>query len=230
MSKKISKKDEKEFSAYGKNKEIVRDMVVYDKKELVDKLYNSVSVPYIEDIKHAFEIIVSNQTSIVCTHVKMLDSYVGDISKENYHAVCFVRLHQTGTIYFFDPNGAVDIHSQFKFVIDGMFMTTAMLVTTLQKGRPLIVKFGKNNGVQAFSTSTKSSAYINEGGYCMFYIYVFMQAVMEFAKQNNTDVSKVDSYVDWVINYRYTELDSGIFPHKTQISRVSKTIVDTAFP
>lgn len=219
----------KEFTAYGKNAEIVKQMVVHDYKPYVDQLYATLGVPYIEDVKQAFEVVVSNQTGIVCTHIKFLDSDVGDTTKEEYHAVCFVRLNSTGPIYFYDPNGAVKNDSVLKFVVDGRFMTTNQLVATLKNGRPLVVRFGVHDGIQFFSTSSNSSMYINGGGYCMFYIYIFMQSVIEFAKQNR-DVNVVNSYVDWIINYRYSETDQGIFPTKRQISIRSKAIVDTAFP
>lgn len=218
----------KQYSAYENNAEIVKQMVENDYKPYVDQLYQTLGVPYIEDVKQAFEVVVSNQTGIVCTHIKFLNSDIGDTTKEEYHAVCFVRLHSTGPIYFYDPNGAVKNDSVLKFVIDGRFMTTNQLVASLKNGRPLVVKFGVSDGIQFFSTSSKS-IYISGGGYCMFYIYIFMKEVQEFAKKNR-DVNVVNSYVDWIVNYRYSESDSCIFPKKRDIARVSKAIVDFAFP
>ena len=216
----------KEFTAYGQNAEIVKKMVVHDDQQLTEQLYSQLSVPYIENVKQAFDAVANNQTRIVCTHIKFLNSTVGDTTKEEYHAVCFVRLHPTFPIYFFDPNGAVLDDSELKFVVDSTFMTTETLMTTLKKGRPLDTRFGHKEGVQAFSTSTKSSRYINQGGYCMFYIYLFMEYIINL----RTDIRTVNSELEKIINYTYTEDDSGIFPSKYKIADKSLQIIDKAFP
>jgi hypothetical protein len=74
----------KEFTAYGRNAEIVKQMVVHDDPVLTQQLYATLSVPYIEDVKLAFEAVASGRTRIACTHIKFLDSNVGDTTKEEY--------------------------------------------------------------------------------------------------------------------------------------------------
>jgi hypothetical protein len=216
----------KEFTAYGRNAEIVKQMVVHDDPKETQKLYSTLNVPYIEDVKVAFDAVATGRTRIACTHIKFLDSNVGDTTKEEYHAVCFVCLHPTLPIYFFDPNGAVLDDSDLKFVVDSTFMTTDTLMTTLKRGRVLDTRFGHNEGVQAFSTSTKSSKYINGGGYCMFYIYLFM----EYITSLRANISTVNLEMDKIINYTYTEHDSGIFPTKYKIAEKSFEIIEKAFP
>jgi hypothetical protein len=215
----------KQYSGYLGNAEIVKQMVDKDDPVLTQQLYAKLSVPYIEDVKVAFEAVASCRTRIACTHIKLLDWKKGDTTKEEYHAVCFVRLDLNSPIYFFDPNGAVDDYSKLKFVLDSTFMTTETLMRNLKRGRPLTVIFGEEDGVQAFAPSSLSSIYVKGGGYCMFYIYIFMEKIISMT----SSTTHVNSEIDEIIKHTYSEDDSGIFPNKYNIAKVSKLIVDSVF-
>ena len=53
---------------------------------------------------------------------------------------------------------------------------------------------------------------------------------MEYITSLRADIKTVNIETDKIINYKYTEYDSGIFPTKYKIAEKSFEIIEKAFP
>jgi hypothetical protein len=77
----------------------------------------------------------------------------------------------------------------------------------------------KKKGPQMFTKSEEKCEYINEGGYCMFYIYIFIQHLLSIAKLTTLEIMDI-------FNNSYSK-DMLFFPKKDNIEPKSKEIIDS---
>ena len=227
-----------EFSAYGSKASIVESMVDDDLTKNVKKFYNSIgkSVSYHADLDQAFKFITSrkkpkkNKTIIVPTRIKFLKP--GGADSQDFHAVSIIRDSNDG-YYFFDANGPVlsgqgPDYQMFRYGNKKNLSTSQLLKLLKNKYNIHSITFErKNEGVQLFAPTSNSSKYINEGGYCMFYNYLFIQYLVAQEQINLLDIADLIRYV---LHFKYSHRNSGVFPgSKTLPNRTVEIINSIVF-
>lgn len=215
----------KEYSAYKTKASIVESMVEDDHAKNVKSFYESIgnSVFYYAALDQALKFIITaksqpkkNKILVVATRVKFLKP--GKADSEDYHAVCLVR-DSNDDYFFFDPNGPVlskqgpDYH-MFRYG-KHKNLSTSRLLALLEKKYNIDIEYEeKNEGIQLFAPTSNSSNYIDEGGYCMFYIYLFIQYLVEQEKVGLVDIAVL---IRLVIHFKYSSKNSGVFPPKKSL-------------
>lgn len=110
--------------------------------------------------------------------------YNGEAHRESgTHSVAIVAF--AGDRYWFDPNGAYGTQEVQQYMLDGHSFARSSdfrAYVKQQYGMELVMANGK--GVQQIRPSPEESHFINQGGYCMIYNYLFMHAVMEIMTAN----------------------------------------------
>ena len=218
----------KQFSAYGRTKaSIVESMVEDDHVKNVTSFYESISksVFYYAALDKALEFITTknkprkNKIIAAATRVKFLKP--GKADSKDYHAVCLVR-DSNDDYFFFDPNGPVlskqgpDYH-MFRYG-KHKNLSTSQLIKLLENKYNIDIDYEKKNeGIQLFAPTSNSSNYIHEGGYCLFYIFLFIQYLVEQEKVG---------LVRDVIHFKYSFKKSGVFPSKKDLPKRTVEIID----
>ena len=223
-----------EFSAYGTKKSIVKSMVEDDHAKNVKSFYESIgsSVFYYTTLDKALEFLTNeskprkNKIISVATRVKFLKP--GKADSEDYHAVCLVR-DSDDDYFFFDPNGPVlsgmgpDYH-MFRYDNHENLSTSQLLRLLKKKYNIDSVDYEKKKeGIQLFAPTSNNSKYINEGGYCMFYIYLFINYLVEQEQVGLVDIAQLTRYV---IHFKYSSNKSGVFPSKKSLPNRTVEIID----
>ena len=195
--------------------------------KLVSEFYQNINsiFKYEENIETSLQKLINEKTdkkafNIIPTKVRISEKECNIV---NYHAVCLVLFN--GIIYFFDPNGVIPNPTYF-FVYDdvkGKNTKTYLLNTKtyLEKFDKSIV-YIKNRGPQIFTKSVKKCNFINEGGYCMFYIYIFIKYLSNLHETQSLTETKIMK----IFNYEYSNTNMFIFPTKEKIEGESKIIID----
>lgn len=171
----------KEFEKFGKYKTIARKLVVKDDLVLTNKLYSNLNnftsrtfVTYNPEFWNGYELAKkSSEPTMIATRIML---YNQDTKKDDgYHAVSILK--QGRQIYLFDPNGYMNAKQH-------------ALIYTDHNGKPIdgpkfSKKYGiglpKYEGIQSLAPGSEKipNGYINEGGYCMFYLYIGLMNVLK---------------------------------------------------
>jgi hypothetical protein len=200
-------------------------MIDKDDFTLVSQFYKNINdaVTYKEDIQDALKKLIKDKDKpfafdIIPTKVRISEE---NDESDNFHAVCLVLFE--GIIYFFDPNGVIPNPNLF-FVYKNTLGNLEWLTTKeyLDKFNKSIV-YIKKEGPQMFTKSVKYCQYINEGGYCMFYIYVFIKYLWQLHEKNLLTEDEIKK----IFNHNYSEKDILFFPNEKEIEDKSKEIIDS---
>jgi len=218
------RKREGEFSAYEKNADTVKQMVDDDNLQITKTFYKKLGINYEENIEKILPELINNLSQyeflIIPTRVRFLEKKYPIEIKDNFHAVCLVVFK--GVIYFFDPNG-VTPDSKYSFVYNKKeFLSTKEYLKKFDRSNKIV--YIKQEGPQIFSTSSKSK-YINNGGYCIFYNYLFIENLIE--KYKNHELTH--QYIKDIFNYKYGPKMMGIIHKNNFIGKRSKQIIDEIF-
>jgi hypothetical protein len=218
------RKREGEFSAYEKNADTVKQMVDDDNLQITKTFFKKLGINYEENIEKILPELIKNLSRyeflIIPTRVRFLEKKYPIEIKDNFHAVCLVLFK--GVIYFFDPNGVTQ-DPKYSFVYDKKeFLSTKEYLKKFDLSNKIV--YIKQEGPQIFSTSSKSK-YINNGGYCMFYNYLFIENLIE--KYKNHELTH--QYIKDIFEYQYDTGMMGIFPTNNLIGKRSKQIIDEIF-
>jgi hypothetical protein len=129
-----------------------------------------------------------------------------DSQSGSTHAICFI--HKKDKYYLYDPNGPVLNNSDYKFGYRSQYnMTTKQLITALYTNFNIKIEYEKYNiGIQAFAPSKIKTSFISNGGYCMFFVYLFIQNII--SKWTIENISSI-------IHHKYKKKisDRGIFKY-----------------
>jgi hypothetical protein len=199
-------------------------MIDKDDFTLVSQFYKNINdaVTYKEDIQVALEELIKDKDTktfdIIPTRVRISKR---NVKSDNFHAICLVLFD--GIIYFFDPNGVIPDPNLF-FVYKNTLGKLEWLTTKkyLDKfNNP--IEYIKKEGPQMFTKSEEECEYINEGGYCMFYIYVFIEYLWNLHEQKLLTTPKISK----IFTHTYSETNMLFFPKENQIEQKSKDIIDS---
>jgi hypothetical protein len=200
-------------------------MIDKDDFTLVSQFYKNINdaVTYKEDIQVALKELIKDKDKpfafdIIPTRVRISEE---NDESDNFHAVCLVLFE--GIIYFFDPNGVIQNPNLF-FVYKNTLGNLEWLTTKkyLDKFNNPIV-YIKKKGPQMFTKSEEKCEYINEGGYCMFYIYIFIEYLWNLHEQKSLTTLKISK----IFTHTYSETNMLFFPKENQIEQKSKDIIDS---
>ena len=216
----------KEFEKFGKYKKIAKELVDKDDIVLTNKLYSNLNkystrvfISYNPDFWNCYEIIKNMNTPSLFVTRMML--YNQDIKKnDGYHAVALLK--QGKQFYMFDPNGYTSSKDHTYIYTD-------------HNNKPLDgkafsnkykINLPKYQGIQSISPGGEKipKGYINDGGYCMFYLYIGLKNVLNIYEKskksivtickNITDVkleSKLLEYFPKDIHLKTHEILKNIF-------------------
>ena len=143
------------------------------------------------------------------------------------HSVAIVAF--AGDRYWYDPNGGYGKKEVQQYKLDGNnFPRSADFRDYVEKqyGIKLIMANGK--GVQQVRSSPEESYFINQGGYCMIYNYLFMRAILGVMAAN---AGQQKGERKTQLKRAYKELtipsfklnDQAVFPKNEQVSQVPPT-------
>lgn len=186
-----------EFSAYGQNKTLVQELVDEDKnaKGFFEKSFSDSKVKYIDRIENILnkfnEYFKPKQPIIIATTIVLRDPRhrLTRGSKNKTHSILLIWDGDT-TIYFYDPNGsytlvgegAEDYSLGFTLYKNDTYEnidSTENLQKKLNKQTGKTIKVPTEKGIQYVDKTDKTSAYINAGGYCMFYNWLVIKYFLE---------------------------------------------------
>jgi hypothetical protein len=214
-----------EFSAYGIYSGLVKMMIDKDKpKSMIKRFYESfkscIPVKYYKSLEYAMVYLNTIENGITATTVSLKNN----ISKKLHsHAICILK--KNSKYYLFDPNGAIILNKQKDYYMyfygNNKNLTTTSFVNIL-KDLYNIKDFVYEDyylGIQTTAPDHKKSRYINRGGFCMFYLFLFIQYILE---------NWSDYEIESVIKYNY-EYDTGVFPKPTDMYEKSKDIIENIF-
>lgn len=154
------------------------------------------------------------------------------------HAVAAVRNLKTGETAFYDPNGVVSLtskHDSFAYCIPRLSNSQR---TQLVGSKELVERWSALSGnkrvyvptklgVQAkFAPQSTTSKYIRRGGYCMFYVSLFVLYFAEMYKNTrnaNLVMSQINSQV--LTASAESQIEKGIFPGSNSISKETYNLV-----
>jgi len=211
---------DQEFTAYGAYEELVRCMVDDDEpKEAVRYFYESIDhrVKYNPVLDDAMRDLVGLQSGIRPTTLLLKN----DIDPESSHAVCLVKCN--GNYYFFDPNGIVLPYDSafpdyYNYWYNQKKLSTGELIHVLEQQYGISFQaFPVKKGVQLFAPENYPT-FITGGGFCMFYIYWFIEYISK--NFNMKSITKI-------ITYRYTKANFGEFPAPDDVPGKSRLIINT---
>tara|TARA_B100001989_G_C24550433_1_gene474156 strand:+ start:5555 stop:6214 length:660 start_codon:yes stop_codon:yes gene_type:complete len=180
----------KEFEKFGKHKGIAKKLVDKDDLVLTNKLYSNLNkftsrtfVSYNPDFWSGYDFVKKYSEPIMIATRIML--YNQDNKKDDgYHAVCILK--QRRQFYLFDPNGYMNAKQH-------------SLIYTDHNGKPIdgpkfSKKYGislpKYEGIQSIAPGNEKipNGYINEGGYCMFYLYIGLMNVLKIYETSKESI------------------------------------------
>ena len=210
-----------EFTAYGKYRELVRCMVENDKPEKAVRYFyesiNTSKVKYFVKLDDAMRYLRFIPNGITPTTILLKN----DVDPASSHAVCLVKCDWK--YYFFDPNGIVKKYNPvypeyYMYYYKHHKLSTKMLITVLERKYGISFEdFPKKTGIQLFAPE-KFPTYIKGGGFCMFYIYWFIEYV-------NYNFNMTD--IKGIISYKYTKTKYGMFPSPDTVPDKSLVLIKT---
>lgn len=180
----------REFEKFGKHKGTAKKLVDKDDLVLTNKLYSNLNkftsrifVSYVPDFWSGYDMVKkSSEPIMIATRIMLYDQ---DSEKySGYHAVSILK--QGRQFYLFDPNGYMNAKKH------------AHIYTDLN-GKPIDgPKFSKKygislpryEGIQSIAPGSEKipSGYINEGGYCMFYLYIGLMNILKIYEKSNENL------------------------------------------
>ena len=187
-----------EFSAYKQNKTLVQELVDEDKnaKEFFEKSFpRCIPVKYIDEIENILnnykKNFILNKPIIIATTIVLRDPQhrLTRGSKNKTHSILLIWDGKT-TIYFYDPNGSYTLKGEgsedyslgftlYKKDTYENIDSTENLQERLNELTRKIIQVPTEKGIQYVDKTDKTSAYINAGGYCMFYNWLVIQYFLE---------------------------------------------------
>ena len=237
------KSGKKEFSSYKKYSNLVESIVNRDEPiEKVSYFYESLSlscsipiVRYFTDIDTAMYFLITNgEACIAVCKIRFSKSdqngSTGDQngSTGDTHAICFIR--KKDKYYLYDPNGPALSDSEYKFgyryQID---MTTKQLILALYNNFSINIDYENYNvGIQAFAPDKIKTTFISSGGYCMFFVYLFIKHIIS----RWTIHELTDADIKSIIHYKYKNkiINRGIFKYTTKdFEKLTVKIINDIF-
>jgi len=225
---------EVEFSAYKPYSGLVETMVNCDLPFNAVELFYTSKNPYLIKYYPNFDqamLYLHTNEGIVATTIEFKSKDMlqqeSDTGKthSHTHALCLVK--KETYYYLFDPNGPVmpgqgdDYH---KYIYEGLSCTSQEFITRLcSKYNIPTDRFVYENdkvGIQAFAPDLVNTAFITQGGYCMFYLLWFI---------NYVSFNWTHDAIAAVITYKYSPRNSGIFPLKNDVPEESRKVVLSIF-
>ena len=241
----------KEFSSYKKYSNLVESIVNRDEPiEKVAYFYESLSlsqspplaaasmtpplgeevvVRYFIDIDTAMYFLLTNgEACIAVCKIRFSKPPYELSSAADTHAICFIR--KKDKYYLYDPNGPVLDDSEYKFGYRHQYdITTRQLILTLYNNFNINIDYENYNvGIQAFAPDKIETSFISSGGYCMFFVYLFIKNIISRWKTNEL----TDSDIGSIIHYKYKKkiINRGIFKYTTKdFEKLTVTIINDIF-
>jgi len=204
-----------EFSAYGVYQDLMKNMINHDIPDHMIKFFytsltrEEVSVYYVNEFKAANEYMQTLTSGIVATTIHLLGKT---------HAVCLVK-HKDDH-YFFDSNGYI---TNPYYTYDDELLNTDKLMDVLYLEFNIDYNYSIRLGIQYYCRDT-TNLFIWNGGYCMFYIYCFIQWLTCHWREDRNMIMYIVSKIH--IDYsRHT----GIFPSNLIMPYYSLGVVHHVF-
>lgn len=230
------KSGKKEFSSYKKYSNLVESIVNRDEPiEKVSYFYESLSlscsipiVRYFTDIDTAMYFLITNGEACIAVCKIRFSKSDQNGSTGDTHAICFIR--KKDKYYLYDPNGPALADSEYKFgyryQID---MTTKQLILALYNNFSINIDYENYNvGIQAFAPDKIETTFISSGGYCMFFVYLFIKHIIS----RWTIHELTDADIKSIIHYKYKNkiINRGIFKYTTKdFEKLTVKIINDIF-
>ena len=226
----------KEFSSYKKYSNLVESIVNRDEPiEKVAYFYESLSlkkpdavVRYFIDIDSAIDFLLTNGEACIAVCKIRFSTSKKPASAGDTHAICFIR--KKDKYYLYDPNGPVLNDSEYKFGYRYQSdITTRQLILALYNNFNINIDYENYNvGIQAFAPDKIETSFISSGGYCMFFVYLFIKHIISRWKTNEL----TDADIGSIIHYKYKKkiINRGIFKYTTKdFEKLTVTIINDIF-
>jgi hypothetical protein len=239
------KSGKKEFSSYKKYSNLVESIVNRDEPiEKVSYFYESLSVScstpivrYFTDIDTAMYFLITNREDCIAVcKIRFSKSgslwsaagYQNGSAAADTHAICFIR--KKDKYYLYDPNGPSLADSEYKFGYRYQSdMSTEQLILALYNNFSINIDYENYNvGIQAFAPDKIETSFISSGGYCMFYVYLFIKNIIS----RWTIHELTDAYIKSIIHYKYKKkiINRGIFKYTTKdFEKLTVKIINDIF-
>lgn len=194
----------KEFSAFNENSLIVENMVNYDEPYFfVEYFYGINNVIYSTNFIDAVKTLKIMKKCMICVHIDVLTIENNHTEK---HSIMLIKMNKK--YYLFDPNGSIDENSSYFYICNNEYMTTKHLKLFLFDNFNIHMNCNEK-GPQVYCNFLPNE-YISEGGYCMFFNFLF-------AKNLNEDKYTIHE----LMNENILEM------HANNIHIISKLIIDS---
>lgn len=234
----------KEFSGFGKNREIAIDIVIRDDEDTCYLFYEKL----IKDLKPSPKINISfdmrfldAEKSLFSIHKQQYDLVFHVIiipmrEDEQTHAVLAILAPNLKKLIFFDPNG----NSKGLYRIgprSNQIKTLEELkkrwIQKTKKQYDIIIPENLNGVQSTYAPTTKSTKYINDGGYCFFYTTFFIQFYVNlYHKSGESAKVVIDDIIKRIIKPTKPQRSSypkSPFPSKTRIGPESAKLLNRLF-
>lgn len=214
-----------EYSAYGPYSTLVANMVNYDIPEhVIAHFYTQLSGPkigveYIPNFNDAQQALQFQDTAIVTTLINLCQGG----GEPHPHALTFVK--NQDDVYLFDPNGAVDASCNSTYVYAGQMVTIYELAEILKYDYGLDIHFQTAHGVQYYAPRDTNSPFINQGGYCMFYNYCFIEFITTHWNDGKNMIIEIITH----LHINYSGGCTGIFPSNLVLPYYTLGVIYHAF-
>ena len=194
----------------------------------VDQPPPLVVIRYFIDIDAAIDFLLTNGESCIAVCKIRFSSSKTPASAGDTHAICFIR--KKDKYYLYDPNGPVLNDSEYKFGYRYQSnITTRQLILALYNNFNINIDYENYNvGIQAFAPDKIETTFISSGGYCMFFVYLFIKHIISRWKTNEL----TDADIGSIIHYKYKKkiINRGIFKYTTKdFEKLTVTIINDIF-